>query len=160
MGYFMDACRRGDEGDVVKMCELFPELINEQDSKGFSPLIIAVYNNQLPVVSVLLQNGAEVNAQDRSGNTALMGACFKGYKEAAELLVNNGADVNLLNGQNAPALTFAATFGQIEIAKLLLEHGADITVNDSRGKTPLGHAILQENEGMISLLQQYNKASG
>lgn len=111
LAFFLDACRRGDVNDVIQLCQLFPDLINAADVKGFSPLIIAVYNNQPEVVDILLQNGADPNAQDLSGNTALMGACFKGYVPLAEKLVAAGTDVNLRNGQGAPALTFAATFG-------------------------------------------------
>ena len=152
LAYFLDACRRGDAGEVTQLCQLFPDLINAADMKGFTPLIIAVYNNQPEVVDILLQNGADPNAQDLSGNTALMGTSFKGYKELAVKLVEAGADVNIRNSQGAPALTFAATFGQLEIAKLLLKHGADTSFSDSRGKTPLDHAVLQENEPMVALL--------
>lgn len=153
LAFFLDACRKGDVADVNKMCELFPELINAADTKGFTPLIIAVYNNHPQVVKLLLQNGAHPNAQDLSGNTALMGACFKGFKECANLLIEEGADVNIRNGQGAPALTFAATFGQLEIAKMLLASGADKTFTDSRGKTPFDHARMQENEALMALLQ-------
>ncbi len=155
LAFFLDACRRGDTGDVTQLCQLFPDLINAADFKGFTPLIIAVYNNQAEVADILLQNGADPNAQDLSGNTALMGACFKGFAALAQKLVAAGADVNLRNGQGAPALTFAATFGQLEIARLLLQHGAATNLPDSRGKTPLDHAVLQENEAMVELLQQH-----
>jgi ankyrin repeat protein len=153
MAFFLDACRRGDTADVAKMCELFPDLVNEKDPKGFTPLIIAVYNNQLAAATLLLDHGADPDSADASGNTALMGACFKGFEDAADLLLSRGAQVNVRNGQGAPALTFAATFGQMGIARRLLERGADRTLADTRGKTPLDHARMQENEAMINLLQ-------
>jgi ankyrin repeat protein len=153
--YFLDACRRGDAHEVTQLCQLFPDLINAADTKGFTPLIIAVYSNQAEVVSILLQNGADVNAQDRSGNTALMGASFKGYASLAATLIEAGADVNIRNGQGAPALTFAATFGQLDIATHLLRKGAITSFTDARGKTSLDHAVMQENEEMVALLQQH-----
>ncbi len=153
--FFIDACRRGDIADTEKVCELFPELVNEADTKGHTPLIIAAYNNHPEVVAVLLRNGANANAQDTAGNTALMGAAFKGYKPVVEQLVKAGADVNLRNGQGAPALTFAATFGQLDIAEYLLSHGARVDHRDSRGKSPLDHAVLQENEAMVALLEKH-----
>ena len=155
LSFFLDACRRGDTGDVSKMCALFPDLINAQDGKGFTPLIISVYNNQMDVVVQLLQAGALPDLQDSAGNTALMGASYKGYKDLVPVLIEAGADVNLRNGQGAPALTFAATFGQLEIASQLLHAGADTSLQDSRGKTPLDHAVLQENAAMIDLIQQH-----
>src|SRR5690349_1653087 len=101
---FLDACRRGDTGTVTQLCQQFPNFINASDSKGFTPLIIAVYNNQPAVTAILLQNGADPNAQDVSGNTALMGACFKGNTALAEKLINAGAAINLRNGQGVSAL--------------------------------------------------------
>ena len=150
--FFLDACRRGDITDVAKVCGLLPELINEQDAKGFCPLIIEAYNNHPGVVGILLEHGADPDLQDVSGNTALMGAAFKGYADICRQLINAGAGVNIRNAQGAPALTFAATFGQLEIATLLLQHGADIDIGDSRGKSAVDHAMIQENEAMVNLL--------
>ncbi|KKX52175.1 hypothetical protein L950_0201355 [Sphingobacterium sp. IITKGP-BTPF85] len=62
--------------------------LNSRDDKGYSPLIIACYNNQYQAAKLLLNSGAHVNAQDNGGNTALMGAAFKGYKDIAELLIS------------------------------------------------------------------------
>ena len=39
---------------------------------------------------------------------------------------------------------------------MLLERGADIKAKDVRGKSPLDHAVIQENDSMIALLQQYS----
>ncbi|MBD0287928.1 MAG: ankyrin repeat domain-containing protein, partial [Flavisolibacter sp.] len=58
------------------------------------------------------------------------------------------------NANGATALTFAATFGHLKIAELLLQHGADVTIRDARGKSPLDHAVIQENEKMVMLLEQ------
>jgi len=151
--FFLDACRRGDEADVTKMCELFPELINEPDSKGFTPLLIAAYNNQPAIAQRLLQQGAFADAADRNGNTALMGAIFKGYPELVDLLLNAGAHPDTQNGQGATALTFAATFNRTEIAQRLLQAGADKTIPDAFGKRPLDHARVQANEAMVQLLE-------
>ena len=150
-----DACRRGDIALVKKLHQQYPESIHLEDHKGYTPLIIAVYNNSTEVVDFLLQQGANLGSQDVSGNNALMGVCFRGYKELAKKLLEAGADVNQRNGSGATALTFAATFGHLEIAELLLQHGADVALRDARGKSPLDHAIIQENEAMIALIERY-----
>ena len=61
---FFDACRRGDIETVKSLFNANPDLIHIEDVKGFSPLIIAAYNNQADVADFLLQNGADVNVQD------------------------------------------------------------------------------------------------
>jgi len=153
--FFFDAIRRGDLHDVSRAAELVPELIQSQDAKGYTPLIIAAYNNQPDVVALLLKLGADIDAADSAGNTALMGASFRGYQAVVQQLLDAGADVNRLNKQDAPALTFAATFGQLAIAELLLQRGARTDLRDSRGKSPLDHAVLQENEAMIALMKKH-----
>lgn len=150
-----DACRRGDLKAVQQICAGNPDAVNAVDAKGFTPLILAAYNEQPLIVDFLLANGADPNAQDAAGNTALMGVSFKGYKDIARKLLDAAADVNFRNGNGAPALTFAATFGHLQIAEWLLQHGADLTLRDSRGKSAFDHAVIQENEAMIELLQKY-----
>lgn len=152
---FFDACRRGDLTQVEAMLTANTALINIEDIKGFTPLIIAVYNGQEAIADYLLSHGAATDMQDAAGNTALMGACFKGYKVMAKKLLAAGADVNQRNFQNATALTFAATFGQMEIARMLLAQGADVHARDVRGKSPIDHAVIQENEAMVVLLEKY-----
>ncbi|NTS39327.1 ankyrin repeat domain-containing protein [Flavisolibacter sp. BT320] len=150
-----DACRNGDLETVKSLVAENPALVNNLDPKGFTPLILAAYNEQTAIVEFLLQAGADPNLQDAAGNTALMGIAFKGYKEIAKKLIDAGADVNVCNSNGAPALTFAATFGHLQIAEWLLQVGADMTLRDSRGKSPIDHAVAQDNEAMIELFQRY-----
>ncbi len=150
-----DACRRGDLAKAAVLYEASPAVINMAGNKGFTPLIVAVYNDQPEMVDFLLLHGAHINAQDAAGNTALMGVAFKGYKAIAKKLIDAGADVNIRNSNGAPALTFAATFGQLEIAEWLLQKNADMFLPDNRGKTSMDHAVLQENEAMIVLIERY-----
>ena len=150
-----DACRKGDVKAASDIYEADNESINWVDLKGFTPLILAVYNEQPEMVDFLLEKGAQIDIADSAGNTALMGVCFKGYKSIATKLINAGADVNQRNVNGATALTFAATFGHLDIAKMLLEKGANIYVPDVRGKSPLEHARMQENWEMYELLGQY-----
>ncbi|PZQ96223.1 MAG: hypothetical protein DI539_30320, partial [Flavobacterium psychrophilum] len=72
--------------------------LNQQDPKGYTPLIIACYNHQYEAAKILIEHGADVNAVDHGGNTALMGAAFKGYADIAELLITHGAALDLQHG--------------------------------------------------------------
>ncbi|MGI8636146.1 MAG: ankyrin repeat domain-containing protein [Segetibacter sp.] len=116
-----DACRRYERELVEKMYEVNPDSIHAADIKGFTPLILAVYNNSADVVDFLLLKGAKTRGYDAAGNTALMGVVFKDYTELARKLVEAGADANERNANGATAFTFAATFGHLQIAALLLQ---------------------------------------
>lgn len=53
------------------------EDINHIEEEGYTPLIIATYNNELKATATLLHGGADLNARDNGGNTALVGECLK-----------------------------------------------------------------------------------
>lgn len=146
-----DACRTGDVENIKNILNAFPEAVKMQDPKGFSPLMLAVYNGQEEVTDYLLKAGADADQPDASGNTPLMGVCFKGYVSIGKKLIDAGADVNKQNFQGATALTFAATFGQVQIAEMLLEKGARKDIKDQRGLSPEAHAKMQGHPGMVKL---------
>ncbi|XP_058051671.1 B-cell lymphoma 3 protein isoform X2 [Ahaetulla prasina] len=89
-----------------------------QDIKsGRSPLLHAVENNNLDMVELLLQHGANVNAQSYGGNTALHTASGRGLLDMLRLLVRNGADGSLKNYHNDTALMVAKNKRVIDILR-------------------------------------------
>ncbi|WP_223845587.1 ankyrin repeat domain-containing protein [Flavobacterium selenitireducens] len=143
------------QGNVPVLNEIF-ELTREldvRDEKGYTPLILAVYNNQIEAAGALLDAGADIDAADAHGNTALMGACFKGHTEVAGLLVKRGVALDSRNGNGGTALMFAAMFQRVDIIKLLLDSGANKELLDSRGLSALDHANLQGNSAAAEKLR-------
>jgi ankyrin repeat protein len=65
---------RGGNVEAIKSAIEKGESVNASDARGFTPLILAVYNDQPTAVDFLLKHGASVAQADGSGNTALMGA--------------------------------------------------------------------------------------
>lgn len=149
---FFEEIRSGHTEAVQKMLEDIPDLLNANDNRGSTPLILAAYYDQQDIVSLLLNQGAKIDDKDASGNSALMGACFKGYTEVVKQLIAKGANINERNAMGATSLIYAATFNRLEIAKVLLHHGADATVKDGRGNTAIDHAKLQGAPELIDLL--------
>jgi ankyrin repeat protein len=148
-----DAARNGDTIELKEWIRKDSSLINGSNASGYSPLIIAAYNNQPGAVKVLLASGANPDFRDKMGNTALIGICFKGYAAIGEALLQQGADVNLANYNDATPLIFASTFGNTEIVQLLLKYKAAVDKKDNSGKTALEHAILQGNEQVAGFLK-------
>ena len=74
---------------------IFLTLFDAQD--GGTALIEAAYENQLEVMLVLIEKGADVNFVDQEGYTALMWATHEGHIEAVTLLIKAGANVNYIN---------------------------------------------------------------
>ncbi|OUD37287.1 ankyrin repeat domain-containing protein [Flavobacterium sp. FPG59] len=128
--------------------------IDTVDSSGYSPLIIACYNESNAVVKLLLNNDADVNLRDKMGNTALMGACFRGYDTIVRLLVNSQSiKLDIQNFNGATALFFASTFNRVAIVKLLLAKNVDKNIQDNFGNKAIDHAQMQENNEIINLLK-------
>ncbi|UII77320.1 ankyrin repeat domain-containing protein [Flagellimonas sp. HMM57] len=149
-----DASRNGETETVKALIAKNPDILNQKNPMGFTPLILAVYNDQEETAKVLIDEGADIDAFDKSGNTALMGAIFKGFLNQVELLVASGANVNQQNYNHATALTFAATFGTAELAKILMEAGGDPNLKDNQGKTPLDHALFQGNGEVVRIFKK------
>lgn len=74
----LNAIRQGDLVAVKQMLADQPALVNGKDERGFTPLIMATYTSNTPIVSALLAAGAAIDEKGAAGNTALMGVCFKG----------------------------------------------------------------------------------
>lgn len=145
------AARTGDLA-TLKQAHDAKANLDTTDARGFTPLILAVYNNQPDAAAYLLGAGASTAIADGSGNTALMGACFRGYLPMVKLLLTHRAAINQVNRNGASALIFASTFGHADIVRYLLEQKADTSLHDSRGYTALDHARMQENPEIIALL--------
>lgn len=65
--------------------------INIQTKEGMTPLMFASGNNNLPLVILLLKNGAEVNKNTADGVSALMFASILDNKDIVQILKKYGA---------------------------------------------------------------------
>lgn len=74
-----------------------PQIINEQDSHGWSPLIVAVTNNNLDAVRYLISKGANTSVCGNNGTTLLMYAkdtfTKSGDASVFEFLMDLGLDI-------------------------------------------------------------------
>ena len=93
--------------------------VNQQDEKGYTPLIIATYNGNYDVAQFLLDHGAATEKKDTSGRTALMGVSFKGEDREVELLLKYGADPNAKDAHGMTSMMYAVMFGKLSAAKIL-----------------------------------------
>jgi len=87
--------------------------------RNVSALYLAVLNNQLDVVRVLLANKADVNITADNGYTPLMVAAHTGNVEIVKLLLENDADKALKNAKGCTAHDLAAKKNHHHICKLL-----------------------------------------
>jgi uncharacterized protein len=130
---------RAREGELGELKRLVSSGVspNVRDVGGFTPLMAAVVNDQIPAARVLLDQGAEANARAHGGITALMLAVINDRPEAVKLLLERGAEVNAQSGTGWTALSFAVWKGDAALVRELLSHGAKPNLIDKQGWRPL-----------------------
>jgi ankyrin repeat protein len=122
-------------------------------SDGFDrPLTLAVKTENLEMVRLLLEHGANPNLRGgENGNFALPIAIEKGNLEIVRLLLDRGANVNRGDHIGASPLRWAIDSENIEMVRLLLDRGANINDSDRYG-APFPNAAYRQNLEILKLL--------
>ena len=105
-------------------------------------LLKAAKNHNLPLITSLVEQGADIDTKDEDNRSPLWFACINVDNSdlpVIKYLVENGADINTQNNyfEETP-LHVVCKFDNdnIEIVKYLVEHGANKEI-EARGETPL-----------------------
>ncbi|KRZ14572.1 KN motif and ankyrin repeat domain-containing protein 2 [Trichinella pseudospiralis] len=90
---------------------------------GQTALMLAVSQNKLESVKLLLEAGANVNLQDEDGSTALMCAAEHGHKDIVRLLLDvPEIDASMVDQDGSTALSVAIDSGHKNIGMLIYAH--------------------------------------
>lgn len=116
----LEACKLGDMKTVVEICTV-QKHINSANYNGWTPLIVAVYNNQIEIAKYLIMHGADIKVKNNNGTNLLM------YAKDAYF---NSKDITLF--------------------KMLYEMGLDIEEKDYRGKKLSEYLSEQKYQGLMS----------
>jgi ankyrin repeat protein len=125
--------------------------------EGTTPLARAAKSNDLQLMHMLLDAGADPKLTLKDRTTVLMiaaagGAVVGAYAvaipvteersiEAIQLCLDRGVDVNAFNTNGATALHSAVQRGAEKVVKYLAEHGAVLDMKNKQGRTPLDIAM-------------------
>jgi folate-dependent phosphoribosylglycinamide formyltransferase PurN len=118
----IQASESGQLPIVTKILDQLPQLLNQKNDKGWSPLIVAAYHGHFELVAYMLRRGGNPNDCGLKGTTVLMYAKTK-MLHAAE------PNYSLLS--------------------LLIESGADVTRRDGLGKTIIDYVMESNDQRMI-----------
>lgn len=132
---FFQAVKVDNDLEVRSLLQrgLDPNLI--EGDRGDSGLILALRENSMQVVKVLLQSPQiDLEQKSHNGDNALMIAAFKANLEAVKLLLDKGAQVNR---PGWTALHYGAAAGDLAIIDLLLAKKANPDALSPNHTTPL-----------------------
>jgi ankyrin repeat protein len=147
-----DIARTGTVTELKELMKKDPNIINQTNETGFSPLILACYRGNVEVAKFLIDNVKDVNYKSQEG-TALAGLSVKYNKDLVERLLNKNADPNIADQTGSTPLFWAVKFGNKELIELLIKHKADKSKKDSMGMTPFEYALQTNNKEIINLLK-------
>lgn len=150
---------------VEKIIQKHPELINQMNKDGETPLMLAVERGHEKVTRLLLSKGANPNLQDVGGGTALHRA-FKQKEQVRgvglihsirQLLECPTLDLTIeTKHQNTP-LDFAARFNHPDLIPDLVHRGAKVNHKGHSDYTPMHWAA---NSGLTQCLHRLKDAGG
>ena len=147
-----DIARSGTVTEVKELMKQNPDIINQTNDSGFSPLILACYRGNAEVAKFLMDNVKDINYKSQEG-TALAGLAVKYNKDLVEYILNKNANPNIVDATGSTPLFWAVKFGNKELTELLLRHKADKSIKDSQGMTPFEYALQTNNTEIINLLK-------
>jgi len=142
--------------------------VNAISDIGDTALYRVCVSQQMQVVEILLEAGADVNLTSRKFYP-LMAACSAGNVELINLLVKAGADLKCINGNDETCLRVAvdayssskgsqksadslSKLNIVNTVKLLLEVGIDVNARCPQGETALYRASKAGHEDIVRLL--------
>ena len=123
--------------------------------------------DRLPMIQLLVKNGANVNATDKRGNSPLLLSVVQymseaggiiSHPEVVKFLLDQGANVQTTDAQGKTALMMAAVTwkGSLEIPQLLIERGIKIDAQDDKGVSALMIAAEKDKLDLVQLLLAKN----
>ncbi|XP_005099953.1 ankyrin repeat domain-containing protein 17 [Aplysia californica] len=126
--------------------------VDEANSDGMTPLMVASQHSLLDIVKVLLDDGAQVSKVDKSCNTALMYACQQENATVVKTLIAAGANVRAHNIKQEVALMVAARRGNAQVVRTLIQHGAKPEAKNRRGENALLLACVHGQTEVVEIL--------
>jgi ankyrin repeat protein len=146
-------------GGFVNACQLLisNESINVLSHDGKSALRLAALNSHLDVVTLLVENGANINYIDADGRTTVYCVACGAANDlnivnTLQHLVKLGADLEIKDLEGRTALHVSAWQGMVSVVEALIELGANIDAVDNEGRTPVMMAAWNGHAEVVSIL--------
>lgn len=123
---------------------------------AMTPLVLAIHGSNGPMISLLLQSGANPNGIGLEPSP-LCHATERGELEAMGLLLQSGADPNHSTEDEQTPLFIAVSRGDGDAVQTLIQGGANVDEKDEDGDTALVVAGYEGAEDIFEILVPHAK---
>ena len=144
----MKAAKMGDTEAVLNLVARGMD-VNTNDTDGSTLLMLAIRNDNLPLVEALMKYRPNLGRRNSVGEVALSLAAFGDDERLVKLLLEAGAEPDLGDWK---ALHYAAFKGNAATVKLLLSFGAKPDVRAPSQQTPLMLAARNDHLAVVNEL--------
>ena len=159
------AAASNHDPEIIKLLIAHGLNVNSEWSSGsgFTPLLLAVMNNNVNAVLELLNHNADPNYIDGNSLSVMQNlivAASEGNITQNDItriiiaMLKNGADINYhsslaLSFSSCTPLSLAVQYDMPEVVDILLESSADVSIKDASGKTASDYAkALRKNSAL------------
>ncbi|MCB1141682.1 MAG: ankyrin repeat domain-containing protein [Leptospiraceae bacterium] len=144
--------------NIPKLTELLSKEkidLNAADSHNRTSLMIASSDNNLTVVKLLVEAGADINRKNKeNGRTALMYASVNGHYDVVKYLIEQESNlINAKDKEGKTALIHAVMGGRMNVIKLLIENKANVNSRTYTDDSALSFALKTGKVEIINLLR-------
>ncbi|MFZ5843973.1 MAG: ankyrin repeat domain-containing protein [Pseudomonadota bacterium] len=121
-------------------------------ASGKTPVLRAIENFHLFMLTYLLANGADPNLPDAWGEPAAVYAIQRDDSRPLARLLAGGANPNAVDRNGLPVLLLAIQQKKLMHVRLLLAAGAKANLRDNEGKTALMYAIETRSVDLVQVM--------
>ena len=120
--YILKYTEKDDIERVRKCLERYPNSIDARDSDGYMPIHRACHNDNVELVKLLIDSGADVEAKTDEGWRAIHCASYWGNINVVGFLIKYGVNINALTHGNNSCLHLAVQRYERKLLELLVYH--------------------------------------
>lgn len=131
---------QGGSANCVYLLVKHDANVNIENNKKQTPLYCAHSNKH--ILSVLLENNANVDAVDSNGMTTLHAAAAYDNSNCVQTLIEGKANVHATNAIGATPLHSAAYHNNTDTIETLITNKADVNAKTKNGSTPFQSLLL------------------
>lgn len=129
-----------------------PDLMNERNDKGQTPIFIAAENNKYVIMKELADAGSDINLYDNDSRTILHISALYNNLASIKMLVEHNVEIDATDNNGNTPLLLAVENRNAECAYYLVECGADTKILNDEGKSVYDYAIKNKMAELIEML--------